>query len=282
MKMLLPLLVALGLALPLLGQEPKKDAEPRKEDAPPPALIDDAPAPVVGRPPMELILEPGQASAVPFRKGVSYANGGVIDISQPNPTTIVIVMSGLTATNADLFCKSVANYSFELSQCFEVAIHSKQIKAARLVIEGRVIGLLRTNHEHYQSCLCKKGGVAETQPAHAAIAAGGQQLVALTLPARSICCQEDLSVYNHEGPLAVPVAPGKFTLHQTWGFGTVHPAFCCRGASAEFAPQPQHYPDSYWFQAWHPFNGTATKDFGFTVTIKLQAAPAPRGDEEAK
>src|SRR6516165_9436243 len=76
-----------------------------------------------------------------------------------------------------------------------------------------------------------------------------------------------LSVYNHEGPFAVSVGAGKYVLHETWGFGTTHPAFHCRGASAEFAPQPSYFPGpaSYWFEHWQPFNGTATKDFGFQV-----------------
>ena len=55
----------------------------------------------------------------------------------------------------------------ELMQNFEICFNSKRIKAAKLILEGRVIGLLRTNHEHYQHCLCKKGGTAETQPATA-------------------------------------------------------------------------------------------------------------------
>jgi hypothetical protein len=146
---------------------------------------------------------------------------------------------------------------------------------------------LRTNHQHYTHYLCnKKCGTADTQPAVAGITTcEGHPVVSLSLPARSAGCCEDLSVYNHEGPICVPVVCGKYTLHETWGFGTTHPCFICRGASAEFAPQPQYCPEAgYWFQEWHPFNGTATKDFGFQVTIKVipesvPLAKAPGGEE---
>ena len=53
------------------------------------------------RPPVEFVVTPGEASTT-FKRGVSWANGGVIDVAHPNPTTLIITMSGITATNADL------------------------------------------------------------------------------------------------------------------------------------------------------------------------------------
>jgi len=271
MKTLLTALVALVLALPALAQDKEKEKD--KEPVPMPKVEPEEEAPLTPRPVIELVIEPGQASATPKRSGVSYANGGIIDVSQPSPTTIVVTMSGLTATNADLLCKSLAYYHFDLEQCFEVRFNSRKVKGAKLTLEGRVIGLLRTDHEHRVPCCLerKKCPTAETEAATASIGCGSVEIVTLALPARQAGCCEDLSVYNKEGPLVVPVSAGKYTLHQKWGFGTTHPCFCCRGASAEFAPQPNHYPEVYWFQHFRPFNGLATKDFGFQVTIRVAA-----------
>jgi len=222
-------------------------------------------------PPVELIAAAGEASAVPLKKGVAYANGGIIDVAQPNPTTIVVTMTGLAATDADPFCTSVANYQFNLAQCFEVVFNSKAVKAANLRLEGRVIGLLRTSHGYRTGCWQrgKKCGTAETVPATATVNCGPAEVMTLTLPARASGGCEDLSVYNHEGPLSVPVKPGKYTLHETWGFGTTHPAFCSRGASAEFAPQPYYAPETAPFTEYRPFNGLASRDFGFQVTLTV-------------
>jgi hypothetical protein len=276
-----------GEPQPKLPTAPSKEAQP-KEPAPVPAPVPGKEAepkekepepeetpPAVTRPPLELVLLPGAAHAVPLRKGVAYANGGIIDVAQPNPTTIVVTMTGLTATNADLICKSLANYSFDLEQCFGICFNTKRVKSAKLTLEGQVIGLLRTDHRLYTCCLGKCCcGTAETNPATAAVTCGDTTLVGMTLPARAAAGCNDLSVYNHEGPLCVPVLPGKFTLHASWGFGTTHPAFFCRGASAEFSPEP-HYctegSDAYWFAHFHPFNGVATRDFGYRLTIKLIA-----------
>src|SRR5947208_1874723 len=83
-------------------------------------------------------------------------------------------------------------------------------------------GRRRTNHEPYVGCLCKKGGTAGTEAATASIGCDSAELLSLALPARSTCCGEDLSVYNHEGPLCGPVLPGKYTLHECWGISTTH------------------------------------------------------------
>jgi hypothetical protein len=246
------------------------------------------------RPPVEFVVAPGEASAVPIKKGVSWANGGVIDVAQPNATTLIVTMSGITATNADLLCKSIANYDFQLTQAIGINFNSKRVVGAKLSLEGRVIGLLRTNHEYYtRHCGNSHCGIAETHPATATVTNEAGEIASLALPARQASGCDDLSVYNHEGPFCVPVICGKYVLHETWGFGTTHPAFFCRGASAEFAPQPQHYrgANSYWFEHFEPFNGSATKDFGYQVVLKLvpefkaaeeeekggEPIPAPKG-----
>src|SRR5947209_8426430 len=76
------------------------------------------------RPPVEFVVAPGEASAVPSKQGVSWANGGIIEVTQPNPTTLVITMTGLTATNANLCGMSIANYQFELMQEFAIRFNS--------------------------------------------------------------------------------------------------------------------------------------------------------------
>lgn len=288
MRTLLPCCLLLGLALAANADEPNKampmkDAQPApapmngepvpapKKEAPP-AVVPVDEEPVSRRPALEFILTPGMAQAVPQKAGVSFANGGVIHVNKVDDTTIVVTMSGLTATNADLLCTSVANYHFDLNQAFEIRINSKAIKSAKLVMEGRVMGILRTDHSHYTHYLrmCKKGGTADSGPAIAAVTNEAGQVVAVSMPARAAACGDDMSVYDHQGPLVAPVTSGTYSLHQTWSFGTTHPHFYVRGASAEFSPQPEYCPENnFWFQEFKPFNGSATKDFGFVVTLKL-------------
>ena len=158
-----------------------------------------------------------------------------------------------------------------LTQSFTVAFHSKRVKSAKLVLEARVIGLLRTEFDHRAGCLesHKKCGSAETLPAVATVSGGSQAPLSLALPARAAPGCDDLSVYNHDGPVEAEVGPGCYVLHETWGFGVTHPPFHCRGASAEFTPQPAYVPASYWFNDFRPFNGLATRDFGFQATLRL-------------
>ena len=66
MRTILAGLLVLGLAWPALAQEPI----------------------------LQIVLTPGQASAVPSKSGVAYANGGIIDVARPDPTTIVATLTG--------------------------------------------------------------------------------------------------------------------------------------------------------------------------------------------
>ena len=132
MKKILTLVCLLGMVQFAPAQD-KKDDKPEEPKGPKdkPAVVesaaDDAPerSPL---PPVDLVIFPGEAVATPHRKGVSWANGGVVDVSQPNPTTIVVTMSGLCATNADMICTSTAGYHFDLNQCFGVRFNSRKVK----------------------------------------------------------------------------------------------------------------------------------------------------------
>ena len=47
---------------------------------------------------------------------------------------------------------SVAAFRFDLSQCFEIAFESPDVKRAKLSLEGRVIGLLRKASHEIKEC----------------------------------------------------------------------------------------------------------------------------------
>jgi hypothetical protein len=100
------------------------------------------------------------------------------------------------------------------------------------------------------------------------------QLVALCLPDHAVACGENLSVNDHEGPITVPIAAGKYTLHQEFRLLASQPRAIlpCKAPSAEFAPDPAL--DPLWISYWEPFHGAAKKDFGFQVTLKVAPADA--------
>src|ERR1700689_2675442 len=106
MRILSLVVIALGLGLAAWADEPKKDKAPEPDKKMPdtkvPAKPEEVPPPAEDLgPPVELILVPGEASAVPARKGVALADGAIIDVEQPNPTTLVVTMTGLVAANSD-------------------------------------------------------------------------------------------------------------------------------------------------------------------------------------
>ena len=238
------------------------------------AAMPQAPAPSPG-PAVTITLGPRHGHATPCRKGCTHTGGGNIDVAQPSPDTVVVTMTGVAVATGAPGCPGVASMEFDLDQCLEIAFDNPDVKAAKLTIEGRVIGLLRSH------CCCKKGGYVEESGGCATVCIGETALLTLCVPPHSVAMGENLSINDREGPCTVPVLPGKFHLHQTWHLSAQHPqcVLPCKAASVEFAPDPAL--DPIWISYWEPFHGAAKKDFGFQIAIKV--APDPTvGREQAK
>lgn len=206
------------------------------------------------------------AEGRPTREGFSHTGGGNIDVQQPSPDMVVITMTGVAVAGGHPCKESLAALSFDLLQDFEISFAKPNIKRAKLTLEARVIGLLRSHK--------KGGGSASINcPAHAAVEAygqlGGPALVEVSLPDRLIAGGENLSVNDRAGPVPAVVTAGKYTLRQQFGIQASHPkkVLPCKAASAEFAPDPAL--DPLWISAFEPFHGAAKKDFGFQVTLKV-------------
>jgi hypothetical protein len=224
----------------------------------------DAPAPIV-----TIDLGSRQAQGVPTRSGFNHTGGGNIDVQQPAPDTLVVTMTGVAVAGGCPGKDSVAALAFDLCQEFEVSFAKPDVKRAKLTIEARVIGLLRS-HE-------KGGGSASiTCPAHAVVLPCGvigtvPALADVSLPGRAVAGGETLSVNDKCGPVTATVSAGKYTLREQFGVQAAHPkkVWPCKAASAEFAPDPAL--DPLWISYWEPFHGAQKKDFGFQVTLKVSA-----------
>jgi hypothetical protein len=222
-------------------------------------------------PPVQLLLGPGEGTATPQRNCCAHAGGGNVLVTQPAGDTIATSLTGVVVAKNGPLGGAVASYSFALNQDFEVIISDPKRPAAKLLMEARVVGLLRT-----PQCCCA-GPVATAAisvPAHAAVRCGPHELLALTLPARSASAGENLSVYNREGPVCMLVAPGKYTLHEVFGMEAVGGkwACLCKGPSAEFAPE--NALDARWVSHHEPFHGAIKRSFGFEVIVKVVPADA--------
>jgi hypothetical protein len=140
-----------------------------------------------------------------------------------------------------------------------VSYDDPKVKYAKVTIEGRVLGLLRSD---------SKGGTAEESGGCATISAEPAEILTLCVPAHSVACGDNLSINDHEGTVEAPIAAGKYHLHQCWHIAAHHPKSIlpCKAASAEFDPAAL---DPLWISYWEPFHGAAKKDFGFQITVKV-------------
>jgi hypothetical protein len=258
------MLCGLGLALPVLAAD--KDQTVKANDVKE-LKITVVPAEPAA-PTVSLTLGPRTGKVVPFKKGLAHTGGGNIDVAQPTADTVVVTLTGSAVATGSPVCPAMASLDFDLEQCLEVVFESKDVKAAKLVIEGTVIGLLRS-HGH--------GDFAEASNATASVLCGPAELITLSLPPQSVGGKQGLSVNEKAGPLEVPVVAGKLTLHQTFHIAA---QAClalapCHPASAEFADGAL---DPLWLGHCEPFYGAAKKAFGFQVTLRVVPVDLPEGN----
>jgi hypothetical protein len=229
-----------------------------------PVTIQVTPAPAAS-PPVTITLGKRAGRVVPHRQGLCHTGGGNIDVAQPLPDTVVVTMTGVAVATGSPCGASVAAMDFDLMQAIEVSF-DKGVKAAKLTVEARVIGLLRTH---------KGGGTAEESHGRARVCVEKASCTEVCVPDQAVGCAENLSVNDHEGPVSVPVAAGKYTLHQVFHILAAHPRsfLPCKAASAEFAPDPAL--DPLWISYWEPFHGAIKKDFGFQVTLRVAQDTEP-------
>jgi hypothetical protein len=262
-------LLAAGLALPV-GLVSAQDQKAQVQPGQPVTITVTTQAPA---PDVSIVLGPRTGHVTPCRSGCAHTGGGNIDVQQPSPDTLVATMAGVAVATGAPFTPAEASLTFELTQAFEVSFDKPSVKAAKLTLEGRVIGFLRSH---------KLGGAMELGGADVSGPAGTP--VSITLPEHAVAGCESLAVNDKEGPCSAVIQAGKFCLHQRFLVRAFMPATAlpCKAPSAEFAPDPAL--DPLWISPKEPFHGAAKKDLGFQVTIKVapEEVPEPKKDGNGK
>src|SRR5438552_1684237 len=141
-------------------------------------LAQPAPPP---EPKASITLKDRQGLATPMRQGFTHTGGGNIDVAQPAPDTVVITLTGIAVAGPHPFKDSSATLTFQLDQRLEIAFDSPKIKRAKVSLEGRVIGLLRSH---------KGGGAAQHGPAHALVSNGKAEILFLDVPSHCVSAGE--------------------------------------------------------------------------------------------
>jgi hypothetical protein len=255
---------ALAAWLAALPCGPASIGQDKKAVVPPGQPVQITVTPAAPAPDVSLVAGKREGKVTPCRVRCTHTGGGNIDVQQPSPDTLVVTMTGAAVAYGSPAGAASATLDFALTQAFEVSFDKPGVKAAKLAIEARVIGFLRSH----------KLGSAE-QSGSVAVTGVGSPGLSVAVPSHSVSGGECLSVNDKEGPAALAVAAGQYTLTQTFKVAAAMPKALlpCKAPSAEFAPDPGL--DPLWISAKEPFHGAAKKDLGFQVTLKVAAHDVP-------
>jgi hypothetical protein len=202
-----------------------------------------------------------EGHAWPARKGFTHTGGGNIDVQQPTPDVVVITLTGVAVAGAHPVKDSIAQMAYEVCQEIEISFDDPKVKKAKLALEGRVIGLLRSH---------KSGGLAAISQATASVSSGHAEMLSIAAPTHTVNNGVSLSINDFVACQTMPVpAAGPYSVRSHLCISATHPrSICpCKASSSEFAPDPAL--DPLWISYWEPFHGAAKKDFGFQITVRV-------------
>ncbi len=208
-------------------------------------------------PDVSLAMGSRSSKVTPLRSGRTHTGGGNIDVQQPSPDVIVVTMTGVAVAYGGPTGSASASQVFELCQQFEVSLDKPGLKAAKLLIEGRLIGFLRSH----------KIGSAE-MCASATVTCGPGPGLVLSMPGHVVSGHESISINDKEAPDGIVVGAGKCMLNQSFKVSASMPKALlpCKAPSAEFAPDPAL--DPLWISPKEPFRGAKKSDLGFQVIVR--------------
>jgi hypothetical protein len=217
-------------------------------------------------------LGPRKAQGVPNRTHCGETCGGYIDVKQPLPNVLVVTMRGAAVAGAD--CKGgLASIAFDLDQEFTVIPTRAGSRAPVLRMSAWVVGVLDT---------CDKGGSADHGEACASVVAGDHGVLTLCVPPQSAADGHKLCLNNRAGPGEALIAPGCYSLRQTFHIAASQSkSLCCdRASAADFDHNLQFDPK--WKDLVKAFRAVPRTDYGFRVVLWVGEEPSPGVATEKK
>ncbi len=216
-------------------------------------------------PKAEFVLGNRSGECLPRTTGHSaLAEGGTVSVEQPSADVVIVTMRGAAAARSHPLKPSQAALTFQLNQDFQILLHGQ--KSARLLLEARVIGTLRSGQTHEKSV--KAAGEVAQDVGSATVFMGPHMVVAANVEPHVLTGGEDLSVNCKAGPFAAPVFTGCYALSGTFAIRASRnrSLIPCAGTSADFGPTSL---ESSWVDGNDPFDKASKEDFGFQIKMRL-------------
>lgn len=209
-----------------------------------------------------LTLAGRSACVTPSTKGQARAEGGEIEITAPRSDTLVAVLSGSVAANAYLGCPGSAAERFGLLQEFEIACSDKNVKTAKLTLDGVLAGFVRSKH--------RAGAGMRLASARVCPLGSTEPVMIITHPPLGVAGSDGRHCNQHLPELEKSGVPlGRYSLYAELILEADAAGLASAHAQADFSPSGSLPSD--WVRTRDPFQGVDKKNFGFSLTITVEA-----------
>jgi hypothetical protein len=237
-----------------------------------PALAVAADAPVEA-PAYQIVLRSRTAEANPTKTKDAQTGGGFVLVQQPEPNTILVIMTGSAVAGSE-FHGSSAAISFDLDQALEILPTRKGLRPPRIGMLGQIVGTLNVTDLGKHN---KGYGSAEQAQGTASLDMGNTELLTVCVKGASAAAGNSVSVNTREGPIEMVGSAGAYRLRQSFSISASqgHGIFNRQYAVADFDPAPQL--NDFWADALRPFRAVVRKDFGFRLALRVVEDVEPIG-----
>ncbi len=257
------------------GVDPEKLPVPEKLPTPTKLIEPEKAAAAIWaeKPTFRILLGPRQGSSQLNKHGVALVHGGIINVTQPRPDAVIILMTGESIAAGIPCGESLASIVFDLVQDFQIESTNPRVIAqeARLHVEGQLVGMYRASRPG--------AGVAVTVPsAHARLESHGVPLLEFGFDERILAeGQQKLFINDHFGPVSLVVPCWTpLVFQESFGILSRHPPrllFHRNVVYAAFGPGPSRLPE--WVRLLDPAPEAPAGDLGFRVVLQVEPAYAP-------
>jgi hypothetical protein len=213
------------------------------------------------KPPLEITTGNKRECVIPGKHGDALAEGGKIDVSNPEPNQLKVLMTGVTAAHCFFGCHSVGIQTFQLEQEFEIASTDSKITQAVLTLQSNLNGYIRSRNKGSATMRCANATISP--------AGSGSGPLSVSFAPASVCgpCGQHEFKEEYAPPAGPPLPLGRYVLVASFVIEAQADGLINARGVADFSADD--LPD-IWKQEKDPFKDADRKEYGFSITLTAE------------
>jgi hypothetical protein len=213
-----------------------------------------------------VVLGGRTACATPTHRGQARAEGGSIDVTNPSPNALSLVLTGTVAANAYLGYPAESTETFRVVQEFEITCSDPSVNRVTLTLDSSLVGFLRSRH--------KANGAMKLAAAKVCPVGWDSSPLVVSHPSQAVDGQDGRLCNQHLPPVVAQGLPlGRYVLTADFVLTADAVGILDGHSAVDFSPSTALPTE--WVRTRDPFQGVDKKNFGFSIALTASDPQTP-------